>query len=182
MLAGAPAAEEETPPPAPPAPTEEMSETTEPLASIASLTGVDTQVALDADFLAALESLGVAPGVVGTATLTETTVAFPITGGNLDYYDPDSNITPFIQGDIAHDGSGLSLTAGDTVVELTDFLINTDTLALTGTVTVNGEVAAEGAELFTLDPAMLERLAVDEDAGTATLAGAELLLLCCRVP
>ena len=43
---------------------------------------------------------------------------------------------PFVQGIIDHEGSGLSLTAGDTTVELTDFVIDPGTSELTGTVSV----------------------------------------------
>ena len=122
-----------------------------PAASIADLSnGVDTQVAVDSSFVAALTSLGLTPGVVGTATFTDGTFSFPITGGHVDYYGPDSSVRPYVQGEIDHDGSGLSLTAGDTVVELTDFRIDPGESKLYGTVTANGEVAAEDAYLFNL--------------------------------
>jgi len=124
-----------------------------PLASIADLSnGVDTQVTVDASFVEALTSLGLTPGVVGSATFDSTTgtFAFPITGGNVDYYDPNGDVRPYVQGEIDHDGSGLSLTAGDTVVELTDFRIDPGESKLYGTVTANGQVAAEDAYLFNL--------------------------------
>ena len=126
---------------------------TEPLASLPDLSkGVDTQVAVDASFVEALTSLGLTPGVVGTAAFDSTTgtFSFPITGGNVDYYDPSSDVRPYVQGEIDHDGSGLSLTAGDTVVELTDFRIDPGESKLYGTVTANGQVAAEDAYLFNL--------------------------------
>jgi hypothetical protein len=123
-----------------------------PEASIPDLSnGVDTQVAVDASFVEALTSLGLTPGVVGTATFTDGTFAFPITGGNVDYYGPDSDVRPYVQGEIDHDGSGLSLTSADgTVVELTDFRIDPGESKLYGTVTANGTVAAEDAYLFNL--------------------------------
>jgi len=124
-----------------------------PLATIADLSnGVDTQVTVDASFVEALTSLGLTPGVVGSATFDSTTgtFAFPITGGNVDYYDPNGDVRPYVQGEIDHDGSGLSLTAGDTVVELTDFRIDPGESKLYGTVTANGQVAAEDAYLFNL--------------------------------
>ena len=99
----------------------------------------------------AITSLGLTPGVVGTATFTDGTFAFPITGGNVDYYGPDSDVRPYVQGEIDHDGSGLSLTSADgTVVELTDFRIDPGESKLYGTVTANGTVAAEDAYLFNL--------------------------------
>lgn len=147
-----------------------------PLASLTNLSGVDTKVAVDAGFLEALTSLGVAPGVTGGATLSpEGVLAFPITGGNVDYYDPASDYRPFVQGEIDHDGSGLTLTAGDKVVELSNFVIDPGTSRLTGTVSVNGEVAAEDVFLFNLDGTTLQPLVANED-GTATLTGTRVLI------
>jgi hypothetical protein len=146
-----------------------------PLASIASLTGVDTQVNVDPSFLDALTSLGVTPGTVGSATLDGSTLAFPITGGNVDYYDPAQDYRPYVQGTINHDGSGLSLTAGDKVVDLTDFVIDPGTSKLFGTVSVNGEVAATDAFLFNLDGTTLNPL-VSNDDGTAVLEGTRVLI------
>lgn len=148
---------------------------TKPAAEIADLTGVDTSVALNADFLAALESLKVAPGVVGDAQLKGTDISFPITGGNVTYYDPASDVRPFVQGIIDHEGSGLSLTAGDTTVELTDFVIDPGTSELRGTVTANGKEAATDALLFDLDGSTLEPLISNQD-GSATLTGTTVLL------
>jgi hypothetical protein len=151
--------------------------TSEPtaVASLPVLSGVDTQVAVDADFLTALTSLGVAPAPLGTAGLTEGVLSFPITGGNVDYYDPAEDYRPYVQGSISHEGSGFSLTAGDTVVGLTDFVIDPGTSQLFGTVSVNGTVAAEDVFLFNLDGSTLEPLISNED-GTATLTGTRVLI------
>jgi hypothetical protein len=138
---------------------------TEPVASLPDLSkGVDTQVAVDASFVEALTSLGLTPGVVGTAGFDATTgtFSFPITGGNVDYYDPSSDVRPYVQGEIDHDGSGLSLTAADgTVVELTDFRIDPGESKLYGTVTANGAVAAEDAYLFNLYGGSLKPLQME---------------------
>jgi hypothetical protein len=141
-----------------------------PIAQIPLLVGVDTQVALDADFVAALDTLGLTPGVLGDATLEDGTLHFPITGGNVDYYDPEEDYRPYVQGEIDHDGSGISLTAGDTVVELTDFVIDPGTSRLTGTVTANGEKVGDDVFIFNLDGTTLEPLAMDDD-GNAVLEG-----------
>ncbi|MGB0119930.1 MAG: hypothetical protein WBP55_03115, partial [Solirubrobacterales bacterium] len=99
--------------------------TPEPVAQIDPVTGIDTQVALDAGFVDALTQLKVTPAPVGKATISDEGVAaFPITGGDVTYYDPQSDYRPFVQGTLMHDGSGLSLTAGNTKVELTDFVID----------------------------------------------------------
>ncbi|TFD68527.1 MULTISPECIES: hypothetical protein [unclassified Cryobacterium] len=139
-----------------------------PLASIPSLSGVDTAVLLDADFGAALTSLGLAAGTVGTATLEEGSLHFPITGGNVDYYDPAESYRPFVQGSIQHEGSGFSLTAGDTVVELTNFTIDPGTSELFGDVSVNGESAATQALLFDLYGSTLEPLKMEGDNAILT--------------
>ena len=139
-----------------------------PLASIPSLSGVDTAVLLDADFAAALTSLGLAAGTVGTATLEEGSLHFPITGGNVDYYDPAEDYRPFVQGSIEHEGSGFSLTAGDIVVELTNFTIDPGTSELFGDVSVNGESAATQVLLFDLYGGTLEPLKMDGDNAILT--------------
>jgi len=147
------------------------SATPEPTATIDTLGGVDTQVALDQGFLDAITGLGLTPGVIGGATLEGTTLAFPITGGNVDYWDPALDYRPYVQGSVEHDGSGLSLTAGETVVELTDFVIDPGSNSkLTGTVTANGEEVGQDIELFRLDGTTLNPLATDE-AGNAVLEG-----------
>ncbi len=147
----------------------------QPVAQIDALTGRSTSVALDADFLAALESLEVTPGAVGDARITGAGRAiFPITGGTVTYYEPGT-VSPYVQGLVEHEGSGLSLEAGGKRVELTDFEIDPGRSVLTGTVTVDGEQAAADAPLFFLDGRTLEPLATREN-GTAVLQGTTVKL------
>ena len=148
----------------------------EPVAQIDELTGVSTTVTFDQGFVDALGQLKLTPGVVGDATFEDGAATFPITGGNVTYYDPAEDVRPYVQGEIDHDGSGLSLTAGKTEVELTDFVIDPGTSELFGTVSVNGKVAAEDAKLFDLDGSTLNPLAVDDKNGTAILEGTTVLL------
>ncbi|SNT02167.1 hypothetical protein [Rhodococcoides kyotonense] len=157
--------------------TSAAAETTEatpaPVAEVDDLSGgVSTAVALDPGFLGALTTLGLTPGTIGTATLADGSIAFPITGGDVKYWEPGT-VDPYVQGEIMHDGSGLSLTAGDTVVELTDFDIDPGTSLLAGTVTVNGSVAAEDAVIFDLDGRTLNPLATGPD-NTAILQGTQV--------
>lgn len=154
---------------------EEVMADPEPLASIPALDGVDTQVTLDQGFVDALGSLGLTPGVLGGATLTEGVLAFPITGGNVDYYDPEEDYRPYVQGSVEHDGSGISLTAGDIVVELTDFRIDPGTSQLFGTVTANGEEVGQDIYIFNLDGTTLNPLETDAD-GNAVLEGTTVLI------
>lgn len=41
----------------------------------------------------------------------------------MTYYEPAS-VSPYMQGEIAHDGSGLRLTGGGKVVELSGFVVD----------------------------------------------------------
>ncbi len=157
--------------------TASSTETVKPAAEVADLSnGVDTQVTLDGGFVEALGTLKLTPAPVGTGEITKAGVAkFPITGGNVKYYTPGT-VTPFVQGEIDHDGSGLSLTAaGGPKVELTDFVIDPGASVLTGKVTVDGEVAAESAPLFFLDGRTLNPLETGANS-TAILEGTTVKL------
>ena len=148
-----------------------------PLASIPDLTGVHTQVTLDPAFLKALTTLKLTPGVVGTAKLSKAGVlTFPITGGHVTYFDPTQKYRPYVQGEIDHRGSGISLTAGDKKVELTNFVIDPgDGSHLSGDVSLNGTSVVKGATLFTLDGSTLKPLSMDGD-GNAVLEGTRVLV------
>jgi len=149
-----------------------------PVAQIDQLTGKTTSVALDPGFVEALTMLKVTPGPVGDAKITKAgNAVFPITGGNVTYFGPDSGVNPYVQGMIEHDGSGLSLEAGGKKVELTDFVVDPGASVLTGTVSVDGkEAAPAGTPLFFLDGRTLNPLEADESAGTATLQGTTVKL------
>ena len=154
---------------------QEQTDKPKPVAQVDSLTGRQTAVTLDAGFVKALTSLKVAPAPVGDAKISSKGVAsFPITGGNVKYFKPGT-VSPYVQGRIDHDGSGLSLTAGDTKVELTDFVVDPGKSVLTGTVSVNGEEAAADAPLFFLDGRTLEPLKTGSN-GTAILEGTTVKL------
>ncbi len=144
-----------------------------PEAKIDKLTGQDTQVAFDKGFVKALGSLKLTPGTVGDASFKQggAAASFPITSGNVKYFDPKSDVRPYVQGNIVHKGSGLSLDSGKTKVELTDFVIDPGTSELTGKVTANGKVAAKSALLFTLDGSTLKPLKTEKKKGTAVLDG-----------
>ncbi|MEJ2885438.1 hypothetical protein [Actinomycetospora aeridis] len=148
----------------------------DPIATIPDLSGQSSSVRLDSGFTDALGQLQVEPGTIGDATLSGGSVSFPITGGNVTVYRPgDAN--PYVQGRIEHDGSGLSLTKGDTRVELTDFVIDPGNPAtLSGKVSAGGQTLAESAVLFDLDGSTLQPIATDAAAGTATLTGTTVRL------
>lgn len=132
-----------------------------PVAAVPALFGGNTGVLLDSGFTGALTSLGLTPGVTGTATLTDGAVHFPITGGSVVYWSPKGTYRPYVQGVILHNGSGLSLTAGGTKVTLENFTVNPGNSELYGDVAVNGTVAAMQAPLFDLYGGTLKALQLD---------------------
>ena len=167
--------EDEQPTAATPPQQQEQAATPQPVAEIASLSGRSTAVKLDAGFVEALSSLKVTPGAVGDARITEGgSAVFPITGGNVTYYKPGS-VSPYVQGTIRHQNSGLSLRAGGTTVKLTDFVVDPGRSVLTGTVSVDGKVAAQSAPLFFLDGRTLNPLQVRQN-NTAVLEGTTVKL------
>jgi hypothetical protein len=146
------------------------SQQAKPVAQVDQLTGRSTAVTLDAGFVDALTQLKLTPSPVGDAKISSQGVAsFPITGGNVTYFKPGS-VSPFVQGEIDHDGSGLQLQGGGKTVRLTDFVVDPGASVLTGKVTVDGKEAASSAPLFFLDGRTLEPLATNPD-GTAVLEG-----------
>jgi len=104
--------------------------------AIPSLSGVGTSVKIDAGTADALKSLGVALAPIGSAAFeaSTSTITFPITSGYAEIHS-DLNVQPgYIQGSIAHEGSGFSLSAGSTKVELRDFVVDPGNSMLYGTV------------------------------------------------
>jgi hypothetical protein len=162
------------PPPQPQQQAQQAPQGPEPVAEVDNLSGKSTAVTLDSEFTDALEKLDVTPGPVGDAKISDEGVAsFPITGGNVTYFEPGST-NPYVRGEIMHEGSGLSLTAGDTKVELEDFVVNPGNSKLTTTVSANGEVAAEDAETFFLNGSTLKPL--ETKGNKAILDGTEVTL------
>ncbi|SIS20144.1 hypothetical protein [Williamsia sterculiae] len=142
------------------------------VAEVPNLTGKSSAVKLDPGFTDALTTLKLTPGTVGSATLEDGSLIFPITGGNVKYYQPGS-IQPYVQGIINHEGSGFSLSSADTKVELKNFTIDPGTSKLMGDVFANGQEAAKQAVIFDLDGSTLKPLQTNPD-GTAVLEGTKV--------
>ena len=87
----------------------------------------------------------------------------------MKYFKPGT-VSPYVQGEIDHDGSGLQLEGGGKTVQLTNFVVDPGGSVLTGKVTVDGKEAAASAPLFFLDGRTLKPLEA-KDNGTAVLAG-----------
>src|SRR6478735_4882668 len=142
-----------------------------PVASIEALQGETTAIALDKGFTDALTSLKLTPGVVGTAKLEAGSLIFPITGGNVTVFKP-GEVSPYVIGQIQHEGSGLSLTAGGTKVELTNLNVDPGVSRVYGDVSLNGKPVVSSAYLFKLDGRTLKPLSTG--SGTATLEGTKV--------
>jgi hypothetical protein len=102
-------------------------------APTAGLLGGYTSVKLDSGFTAALTSLNVGLGTLPRSGVYQGQAYFPIVGGAVDLASA--------KGEIPHAG-GLTLTAGSTRVELSDFVIDTFEAkpVLTGLVVVNDSI------------------------------------------
>ncbi len=130
------------------------------VAVIESLTGESTAIKLDKGFTDALTALKLTPGVTGDAKLTDGSLIFPISGGNVSVFKP-GQVSPYVIGQLQHIGSGLSLTAGSTTVELTNFNVDPGVSRVYGDVAVNGKTVAQSAYLFQLDGRTLKPLQVE---------------------
>ena len=110
--------------------------TTDMVTAIPSLSGVGTSVTLDGGTAAALTSLGVSIAPSGSATFdaATSTITFPITAGYAEIHSDLSFKPGYILGSIDHAGSGFTLTAGSTKVELSDFVVDPGNSVLYGTV------------------------------------------------
>lgn len=143
------------------------------VASIPALTGQDTAVALDQGFVAALEQLKLTPGVVGDAKLTDGSLVFPITGGNVTVFEPGT-VDPYVIGQVQHENSGLSLSAGGTTVEITNLNVDPGVSKVYADVTANGKVAATSVPVFNLDGRTLKPL--QAEGNQAVLQGTKVTI------
>jgi hypothetical protein len=78
----------------------------------------------------------------------------------------------YVVGQIQHEGSGLSLAAGGTKVELTNLNVDPGVSRVYGDVTVNGKTAATSAYLLKLDGSTLKPL--QTQGSTAILEGTKV--------
>ena len=151
--------------------TSSSSSAPKPVAVIEALSGQDTAIALDKGFTDALASLKLTPGVTGTAKLADGSLIFPITGGNVTVFKP-GQVSPYVIGQVQHEGSGLSLTAGGTEVTLTNLNVDPGVSRVYGDVAVNGKTAVTSAFLFQLDGRTLKPL--QAEGTTAILEGTKV--------
>ena len=139
--------------------------TTDTVTAIPNLTGVGTSVTLDAGTAGALKSLGVAVAPSGAATFeaSTSTITFPITSGYAEIHSNPATKPGYILGSIAHEDSGFTLSAGNTKVGLSDFVVDPGNSMLYGT--VGGQ---PGVPLLFLDGANVK---VSQESGNVVLQG-----------
>ena len=102
-----------------------------------------TSLILDKATVTALTSLGVKLAPLGSAKFDAGTgtITFPVSSGYAEVHSDRSAKPGYVQGSLHHQGSGFSLTAGGTKVELTDFVVDPGNSKLHGTVNgANGSV------------------------------------------
>jgi hypothetical protein len=141
------------------------------VASISDLSGNTTQVTLDPGFTKALGDLGLTAGVTGKARLTQGKLVFPISGGNVTVFKP-GEVSPYVIGQIQHQDSGLTLSAGGTTVRLSNLNVDPGVSRIYGDVAVDGKTVVSDAFLFALDGRTLKPLSTTDK--TATLEGTEV--------
>ena len=146
-----------------------------PVAELTALTGDTTAVTLDQGFVDALGSLGVTPGVVGTGELKDGALIFPITGGNVTIFTP-GEVSPYVIGQVQHEGSGFSLSAGGTKVDIGNFNVDPGASIVYGDVNVNAKPAAVSVPIFDLNGNTLNPLDTSSESGKAILEGTEVKL------
>ncbi len=146
----------------------------EPVAEIGDVQGRDTRIALDKGFTKALGSLGLTPGTSGTARLTGGgSLVFPVTGGNVTVFEP-GEVSPYVVGQLQHEGSGLTLAAGGTTVRLSGLNVDPGASRVYGDVAVDDQTVATSAYLFQLDGRSLKPLRTP--GSTAVLTGTRVTL------
>ena len=147
----------------------------EAIAAIPDLSaeGGTTAVALDAGTLEALSGLGVMPTPFADATIEDGSIIFPITGGNVTVFN-EGDVPRYVVGQVQHEGSGLSLTAGDTTVTVGNFNVDPTVSLVYGDVAVNEEVVASSIPILRLDGRTL--MTPTFDNGEAILEGSGVFL------
>jgi hypothetical protein len=141
-----------------------------PLVQVDALNGESTAISLTPAFAGSLAKLKAQGFPLGSAKISRTgRSTYPITGGKLTYSDPKSTDTP-LQGVIEHSGSGLRLTNAKSKVDLRDFVVDVDGLALKADITVDGKAVSQDTPIFALDASTMKPK-LDDATGVALLKG-----------
>ena len=138
--------------------------------------GDTTSIALDSGFVEALGTLGLTPGTVGNASLTnDGALVFDISGGWVQLFEPGT-VPNYVVGQIQHEESGLTLTAGKganaTVVTIGNLNVDPGRSIVYGDVAANGDPVGYSLPLFNLNGSTLEP--VQQSGDEVTLTGTEV--------
>lgn len=144
-----------------------------PDVELPAVQGKTTAIKLDKGFTKALGDLGLTPGTVGGGRLVKGSLVFPITGGNVALYTP-GEVSPYVIGQLQHEGSGLTLSAGGTTVRLSNFNVDPGVSRVYGDVAVDGATAVTSAYLFRLDGRTL--MPVQQEGRFAVLEGTKVFI------
>ncbi|MDQ2728599.1 MAG: hypothetical protein M3Y91_12225 [Actinomycetota bacterium] len=129
-----------------------------------SVGGQNTSVTLDLATVSALTSLGVSVLPTGRATQQGSIVSFPITSGYAEVHSRRDAKPGWIDGSLAHEGSGLDLMGVTATVHLDDFVVDPGNSMLYAT--VNGKI---GVPVLELDGTKVTETV--NDVGQVVLAG-----------
>ena len=83
-------------------------------------------------------------------------------------------VSPYVIGQVQHEGSGFSLAAGGTKVSITNLNVDPGVSRVYGDVSVNGKLAAPSAYVLKLNGSTLKPL--QSGSGTATLEGTKVFI------
>ncbi|MGA8987265.1 MAG: hypothetical protein WB461_04495, partial [Aeromicrobium sp.] len=89
------------------------------------------------------------------------------------YFKPGT-VSPYVIGQVQHEGSGFSLEAGGTKVEITNLNVDPGVSRVYGDVSVNGKSVVTSAYVLTLNGTTLKPLQAEGD--TAILEGTKVLI------
>ena len=152
----------------------------EPVAVIEALQGETTAVKLDQGFTDALASLKLTPGVAAppSSPTDRWSSRSPVATSRCS--SPGS-VPNYVVGQIQHEGSGFTLTAGDTEVTIGNLNVDPGVSVVYGDVLVNGEPAASSVPIFDLNGSTLNPL--ETKGNTAILQGTQVKISeTCRRP
>jgi hypothetical protein len=129
-----------------------------------SIGGQTTSVDVDPGTASTLTSLGVSLHPTGSASRQGSVLTFPITSGYAEIHSRHDVAPGWIDGSLAHAGSGLDLVGNGATVHLSDFVVDPGHSMLTAT--VNGKI---GVPLLLLDGTKVTETV--NDVGQVVLAG-----------
>lgn len=103
--------------------------------TLSRLAGVNTNVMLDPNTVAAVTKLGVQVAPLGSAKVEGGVASFPITGGFVNIHKSTNFKPGYIAGVVIHEGSGLRFSAGGgKSLEVRDFVVDPGNSILTASV------------------------------------------------